>query len=287
MRFLIIALITLGLAPAAYGATPEIGMHSMLYLNSPSSLKQQMFAAAARAHAPEIRLDVDLNQLQAPSVNFWGDLAEYGRLSARYHMPILANLPGDGLPSPNLNTYVSELASVAHAAPFIHDFEIVNEPDGTWAFNGTAAQYGQLLGAAYHLLHPLHRRVILGGIMYPNDQSFVRAAVGAGGRFDIANVHLRGTLGQLRAWASSWHRSFHQPLWITETGYPSDPRYQYDPAYDHGLRSQANFLKRSLPELLRYAQRVFVTERDNLTGQFASEGIVGKPAFSVVAALNN
>src|SRR6202012_5675813 len=86
----------------------------------------------------------------------------------------------------------------------------------------------------------------------------------------------------------------------TEHGYPSDPAYQYDPGYTGSESAQAAYLEASLPTLIDAgAAAVFVTERDNLTGPFASEGVLGgdvadpppadpqivaRPAFAVVQA---
>ena len=70
-------------------------------------------------------------------------------------------------------------------------------------------------------------------------------------------------------------QGFTGPLWVTEHGYPADPAYQYDPDYTAGPASQAAYLTASIPTLLDAgASEVFVTERDNLGGQFASEGLL-------------
>src|SRR5262249_51454846 len=74
-----------------------------------------------------------------------------------------------------------------------------------------------------------------------------------------------------------------------------------DPTYARGDVSQAEYLAASIPTLIDAgAAKVFVTERDNLSGQFASEGILGgdvadppvanpqiveKPAFAVVRGI--
>jgi hypothetical protein len=88
---------------------------------------------------------------------------------------------------------------------------------------------------------------------------------------------------------------------VTEHGYPSDPSYQYDPSFVLGQTSQAAYLTASIPTLIEAgAGEVFVTLRDNLGGQFASEGLLGgdvsdppvadpqvieKPAYGAVATL--
>jgi hypothetical protein len=125
--------------------------------------------------------------------------------------------------------------------------------------------------------------------------------------YDIANVHVRARLRALPSIMRAWRRFFaaHQaaakPLWVTEFGYPSNPAYQYDRRYRSGPVSQASYLCRALPTLARGgAAKVFVTLRDNLGGQFASEGVIAgrvsdpprahprvvrKPAFAAVRRL--
>jgi hypothetical protein len=220
----------------------------------------------------------------------------------------------------NLTGYYNEVAAVVQRTRgVIDDFEIVNEPDGSWAFTGTPQQYAGMLATAYSAVHDNDPagRVALGGIMSPNDMSwlatvFTTPGFDAGHKFDIANIHLRDVLTSLPGEVIAWHKFFaffgdgNLPLWVTETGYPSDPAYQYDAAFRgtdavSGQAAQAAYLAKELPALLfSGATRVFVTERDNLTGQYASEGLLGgqvtdsdeddptivpKPAFSVFGEL--
>jgi hypothetical protein len=76
---------------------------------------------------------------------------------------------------------------------------------------------------------------------------------------------------------------------VTEHGYPSDPAYQYDPFYQgttpqSGLEQQAAYLQASVPALVKAgAAQVFVTERDNLTGKFASEGVLSGQVSDPIA----
>ena len=124
--------------------------------------------------------------------------------------------------------------------------------------------------------------------------------------FDTANVHERGDLWSLAPDLAAWRRflaadGFTGPLWVTEHGYPSDPAYQYDPGYTGGEGAQATYLAASIPTLVDAgATEVFVTERDNLGGQFGAEGVLGgdvsdpppadpeivpKPSFAVVRTI--
>ena len=84
----------------------------------------------------------------------------------------------------------------------------------------------------------------------------------------------RPTSTPFKQFLAGW--GFSGPLWITEHGYPSDSAFQYDPGYGSGPAAQAAYLTASLPTLLDAgASEVFVTERDNLGGEFGSEGVLG------------
>jgi hypothetical protein len=209
-------------------------------------------------------------------------------------------------------------AIAAHARGYIDDYELINEPDGSWAWTGTPQQYAWMLSDVYQAVHEADTgaSVMFGGLM-ANDgwiQQVVATPGAAAARsFDIANVHIRDLESRLAPDLESWRAlfasyGFHGPVWVTEHGYPSDPAYQYDPSYqgttpESGLAQQAAYLQASVPALVKAgAAKVFVTERDNLTGQSASEGvlsgqvsdpianqasytIVRKPAFFVLQEL--
>ena len=105
--------------------TPPIGMHSMLYLNTPYSAMKVMFQQAADAGASEIRLNIELSSVfpgqaahhrtgltrlpghpdpfarlhRQPSSDqnplnhpHWGAIDEYMRLARTYHLRVLAVL---------------------------------------------------------------------------------------------------------------------------------------------------------------------------------------------------
>ena len=132
----------------------------------------------------------------------------------------------------------------------------------------------------------------------------VLAQPGVIGSFDIANAHLRGGVDKLDEMVGAARgkfafHGFHGPLWVTEMGYTSDPRWQWIPGYlgtdfATGRRTQARYMRRAIPALLRSgARRVFVTLRDLDTewGIFTSEGVlhwpmtVPKPAYHVVTRI--
>ena len=320
-------------AGAARAAESPIGAHSMLQLNSPYPFMQKMFAEAAAMHASAVRLDVAPalvyhDPLQPP--DFTG-LDEVVALANAYHLQVVGDLTTipwwiSACASPrdisqmtlcgadDLADYRAEITEIVRRAdPAIRDWEIWNEPDLGSSFSGTPLQYAWMLRTAHDAIKAIdpQANVLLGGISGLSGQNWLAQVFAAAGpdavhAFDIANIHERDPLdalaGDVRAWRWLFARNgFSGPLWITEHGYPSDPAFEYDSTYAGGSGSQAAFLAASIPTLLDAgAAKVFVTERDNLGGQFASEGVVGgnvldpppadaqpieKPAFATVRAL--
>ena len=295
-------------AGAARAAESPIGAHSMLQLNSPYPFMQSMFAEAAAMHAPEIRLDVAPSlvyhdPLQPP--DFTG-LDEVVSLANAYHLRVVADLttipwwisacatPRDISQMTLCGTddvadYRAEITEIVRRAdPAIHDWEIWNEPDLGSFFSGTPVQYAWMLRTAHDAIKAIdpQSNVLLGGISGLSGENWLAQVFAAAGpdalhAFDIANIHERDRLDLLAGDVAAWRwffavNGFAGPLWITEHGYPSDPAFQYDPSYAGGSASQAAFLGASIPTLLDAgAAKVFVTERDNLGGQFASEGVLG------------
>jgi hypothetical protein len=320
-------------AGAARAAESPIGAHSMLQLNSPFEFMQTMFAEAAAMHASTIRLDVAPalvfhDPLQPPD---FSGLDEVVALANAYHLRVVANLmtipwwisacatPRDISQmtlcgTDDLADYRAEITAIVRRAdPAVRDWEIWNEPDLGSFFSGTPLQYAWMLRTAHDAIKAIDpaANVLLGGISGLSGQNWLAQTFAAPGpdavhAFDIANIHERDKLDSLAGDVKAWRwflaaNGFTGPLWITEHGYPSDPAFQYDPSYAGGTGSQAAFLGASIPTLLDAgAAKVFVTERDNLSGQSASEGVLGgdvldpppadaqpieKPAFATVRAL--
>jgi hypothetical protein len=289
-------------------ARSPIGIHSMLYLDHAFSAKNAMFKEAARVGASEIRLDIALASVfgtpdGAPD---WSGVDQYMRLARRYHLKVLANLFAtpwylaacpSGTPFGDYRCAASdpvrwarEAAAVAgHTRGVIDEFEIVNEPDGSWAFLGSAEQYAAMLAAASEAIHAANpaARVATGGLMDVGDggrqwMDAVLASLGphATQAFDIANIHVRGPAAETGRVVARWRHyfaraGFEGPVWVTEAGYPADASQQTDPAYRGGPEAQARYLKAAIPAMISAgAAKVFITERDALGGGFASEGIL-------------
>lgn len=303
----------------------------MLQLDDPPSFMEAMFAQAAAMHAAAIRLDV------APALIFtspsrppdFSGLDEVVALAQTYHLRVVADLltiptwmarctTPTSTPSrcatDDLAGYGSVIGQIVRRAdPVIRDWEVWNEPDTGEFFDGTPQQYAFMLRTAHDAITSVDPadNVLLGGISGVAGTGWLAQVLATPGAdavhaFDIANLHERGDLWQLAPDLASFRQflaaqGFGGPLWVTEHGYPSDPQYQYDPGYTGGGAAQASYLKASVPTLIDAgAAAVFVTERDNLSGPFASEGVLGgdvadpppsdpelvtKPAFAVVQTI--
>jgi hypothetical protein len=300
--------VALALPPHA-PAINRIGIHSMLFLDHPFSAKEAMFKEVAAVGASEIRLDIAVaNVFEDPDgAPDWSGVDQYMLLAERYHLRVLANLlatpwylavcptgtpvsasylcpPGDPV------RWAQQTAAIAaHTRGAIDDFEIVNEPDGTWAFRGSPQQYAAMLAASYRAIHGANpaARVAVGGLMDVGaagrrwmDAMLASLGADAMHEFDIANIHVRGraadTAGVVARWRNYFTRAgFYGPLWVTEAGYPTDTSQQNDSSYRGGADAQARYLTAVVPSMIRAgAAKVFITERDALSGPFASEGIL-------------
>lgn len=292
------------LAAPAWRPDSPLASHAMLYLNAPYGFKQSMFEQSAGLRASSIRVDLALSAVfAADGSEHWQQVDEVMALARAHALrPVgvllatpwfISSCPAQAdsyrCPPADVEAWARMVSKmVAHTRGVIDTFEILNEPDGRWAFTGTAADYATLLSAGHGAVVAANprARVAVGGTMSLRSRSWLEQVFRAAGPhperlYDIANVHIRGSLRALPRIVRAWRRFFAahaaagKPLWVTEFGYPSDPAYQYDRRYRSGRASQASYLCRGLRALLSAgAAKVFVTLRDNLAGQFASEGVI-------------
>lgn len=287
-----------------------IGVHSMLYDNDPFGAKAAMFREAAAVGASTIRLDISLVDVfpTAAGAPDWTGIDQYMLLARRFHLRVLADLLGTPAymldcppwasptlsyrcPPANPRTWGYDAGLIAaHTRGVIDYFEIINEPDGGWAFYGTPLQYAEVLEASYRAIHAADRRaqVVLGGLMNVGSESWIGAVLSylgahAARGFDVANIHVRSDPAEAGWLVREWRRYFARhwsavPLWVTETGYPADPVWQTDRGYRGGPSAQARYLRAAVPAMIcAGAAKVFITERDSLTGRYASEGLLKTP----------
>jgi hypothetical protein len=294
--------LTLPAAPAR-GEALSVQSHSMIHTCcTPDGDRGRLMAAAKASGAEIVRLDVEVHGIVYPSESGYrydfSRLDEVVALGRRHGIRILGILSGTpagmtdcppGTPPEvswrcapaDPDEYARHVVEIMeHAGAGVHAWEFWNEPDERYMYIGSPEVYGRALGVI-HALSAGRFPVTSGGIAdLQGGLPFLRRAIAAGARFDVGNVHLRGP--DLQDQAERAARFFGElPLWVTEHGYPSRPQPE----------DQVRMLRSSLPALRAGgADQVFVTLRDidefGPDSPFASEGIMGKPAWDLVVRLN-
>ena len=325
---LCVVVAALALPTAARGEAGPVSSHAQIHTCcTPAGQVERIFAESKAMGAAYVRVDFELNAIfeayGAPvPVPDWTRVDHVLALSRRYDLPVLGIVLGTptwisacaerwphagkcaATDPAEYGRMAGELA--AHARGAVRHWEILNEPDGSWAFEGTPEQYARMLSASHDAIKARapEARVLLGGLMTPwqtgwLDRVFATPGAAASRKFDIAAVHLRGPTGGLAHNLNRWRtvlaqRGFTGPVWVTEHGYAADPAYQTDPAYTGAEAAQAAYLRRSLLRLAEAGSaQVFVTLRDWGAPEWASEGVTSiadegdypvrrKPAFAVV-----
>jgi hypothetical protein len=269
-------------------ADAPISVHAMVHTCcTPKAEKARIFSEAKALGARYVRVDVELNGIFGGDEPDWSDLDEIMGLSKKYDVRVLGLLtvPLHYSDADEFGTWSGQVAE--HAGSAIDHWEVLNEPDGDWAWDGTPERYAQMLGAAHDGIKAKAPGdvVVLGGLQKPHEPGWLQRVFDTPGadathKFDIANIHLRGPVdavvrryGQFKSWLAE--RGFTGPLWVTEHGYAADPAFQSDPAYRGGDASQAAYLTQTLVGLGEVgAPQVFVTLHDGgLDGEYATEGL--------------
>jgi hypothetical protein len=300
MRAALLALLLL-LAPAAPAAgAGSLAAHGMIYLDSPPSFKEAMFAQAADLGASAIRVDVDVSEIVHGDARDWTGLDEDVALARKYHLGVLGVLLGTPAdlqrcdasvpaffrfrcPATDEDRYAGYVGEIVRrAGSAIGSWQVLSEPDNPLMFHGSLDDYARRLVASSGAIRAGGGRVVLADLASEDRLAYLGRLLkrpGVSGSFDVAAMSLRGSVRSVVAGARKWRRAlaaggFRGPVWVTEHGYPADTRYQWDPDYRGGAAAQARYLAASLPRLLELAQRVFVTLRDSRGGPWASEGLL-------------
>lgn len=163
---------------------------------------------------------------------------------------------------------ISDLFSkvVSHYGSKVTYYEVDNEPDLVIQWKDDPSRYARVLHFAYSGVKSANpsARVLLGGLAACSGQAcninFGTAIVKdpqnpALQNFDIMNYH---TYSKKSDMAGLYKRIKSvvgdKPIWVTEVGFPSDPRYQQAKrpgyGYPEGEDGQAGYLKDVLPYLL-------------------------------------
>src|SRR5215207_208764 len=299
-----------GTATAAPNWTASaIASHAMLYLDSPPAFREAMFREAAASGATSIRVDVPIPAIVRgrEGERSWEALDDVTRLAREYDLEVVGLIYGTPWwlarcpdRTEDLDYYECPPSSAPAFAKLareiarrtrgtIDTWQILNEPNNRYVFAGNVRDYARVLIATSRAIRSVNprARIVLGGLGGPQMQVWpaqLLAIPGTRRAFDVASVHLRGRLKVVKSAVGFWRRrfdslGFHGPIWATEHGYPTEPKYQWDRRF-LGVRGQARYLSRSLPALIGAGiDRVFITLRDNRGGPWATEGLIGGTVF--------
>jgi hypothetical protein len=212
--------------PCAYAASsawrPDapLASHAMLYLDAPYSFKRTMFQQSAELGARSIRVDLALTAVfTADGSEDWRGVDEVMALARGYGLRpvgVLLATPwfiaacgaepySYACPPADLEAWKRMVSRiVAHTRGVIDTFEILNEPDGRWAFTGSAADYAKLLRAGHDATKAAnpHAQVAIAGTMGLASRPWLAEVFAQAGPhperlYDIVNVHIRASLQQL------------------------------------------------------------------------------------------
>ncbi len=282
----------------------RLGSHSMLQLSDPPALQVQAAGLARQAGMGLIRRDVNLAALywRPGDPPYYGTLDLARMIDSRFGLQTVATVTGTpwwiaacppGTPFDltykcvpgDWNEYERLLGGAVAHAPEIRYWQVGNEPDywpgtlrGFWY--GTTADYAALLWHSARAIRAANpkAKVVFGG-MCSFDRAWLAQVISGSGydnrrSYDIAAVHRRPRRARDAAYGASDAKAmfagqgFRGPLWITETGYPSDWRFQTDPAHRgrdrrSGLDAQAGWVADAVPRFWRAgAAAVFLSARD-------------------------
>jgi hypothetical protein len=288
-------------SPPSYGE--RLGSHSMLYLNSTAAQQEALFRATSEAGLKYLRMDFAIGLVFRRDGADFSAVDRIDDLAARYRIRVLgvitetpshisgcpevpSHLVGRCGPAPEHEaTWRDMVSQVVRRAPNVRYWELGNEPDDPGTFVGSPSDYVRWASLAAEGIRAARpkARIAIGGLSR-FDARFVSPLVG---RFDIANIHLRGRLRALRGMAArarAFYRrlGFDGRLWVTESGYPSLPEHQWDPAMRGGDADQVRWMLKGPRRLIAGgADIVFVAFRDSPefgpASRYASEGVVAWP----------
>lgn len=156
------------------------------------------------------------------------------------------------------SAFVSALATALRDAPNVLSYEIYNEENDEFWWDGSAEQYAATLAAAAQAIHRADpdTEVLLGGLTYPDDDWLLALVEnGYAADYDVTPFHAypetwneASVEGYLDAGYHDFFVSHNdtlgegEPIWINEMGYATTP--------GRGEREQANWFARAVSTFL-------------------------------------
>ncbi len=310
-----------------------LAAHAIVWTQLSLAEKEQIAATANYAHAGMIRMDLTWASLQYSANNYdwhWAD--ESVKAAQDNNLEIVAivtELPAwasQNPTSPDFRFYPPNAQSWTAWQNFvtafvnrygkrgfnsIHYWEIWGEPNESFMWKGTPAEYARLYSLACTAIKKSDpdATVLMGGINDHNQPQWINAVLNdpqypAKNKIDVINVHIRSSVDLVKKLTVAWKNLFAQngvtgkPFWITEFGFPSAPEFQqgWDDNYvgidaADGEVKQDSYYQATVPWLLTDGgvNKLFITLRDlNEPSAWGSEGLINmtltraKPALLTI-----
>lgn len=279
--------------------SPNYGNHSFIHLHYSYQTKKYLYEVAKRTCKTLTRFDFPMTFIEPENGKFnWTKIDENVNLAKENGLDIVGtigysaswitsnNKSNGPIAEDKYDEFATFVKEVVKRYPQVKYWEIWNEPDLQGFLAGTTSDYAHILSVGYSSVKEANPNalVLLGGT-----GGQVRTVLASGGwmdkvlndsgypgknNFDIANVHIRGTLSSVKSdtkFARDYYNNIGRndaQLWVTEHSYAAEPKFQTDPSYKgtdaaSGDNAQARFYQDALPAMIQAgAAKVFVALRD-------------------------
>ncbi len=305
----------------------KLAIHSFIHANYSTNVKEYLFDAAFRTGKKLIRFDFPITIIKREEEKFsWEMIDENVDMADKKNLEIVGTL---GYSAPWISAdnatknfqgpidqakyeqYADYVRQTVRRYPQIKYWELWNEPNNKALYDTNPSEFAGLMRIMYQAVKEANSNaeVLFPGVIFNTQKDFewVKAVLTDSknpgkSNYDIANIHIRGDIKNITNDTKIALEGFNQfgkkdaPLWITEFGYPADPKYQYEEKYrgqdkESGEKAQAQFYEEVIPLLLSMGiDKIFVTLRDIesedklclvVGSPFCSEGLV---TFSKIRA---
>lgn len=309
------------IAPKNISST-NFAIHSFIFPGYSRETKKYLFDGAARTGKTLIRYDFSLSSIEREEGRFTFEKLEENVAMSKerglevvgvlgYSAPWIASRDGEKpfqgpIDPQKYDQFANYIKETVKHFPEVKYWEIWNEPNAKHLYANSPSEFAKMLKISYQAVKEVNpqAQVLFPGVL-TNSEDWIKKVLTdpqnpGKENYDIANAHIRGSISIVSKKTKGVSDLFEKegkkgaPLWVTEHGYPADPKFQSDPKYKgtdlgSGEKMQAEYYKESLPLMISSgADVVFVSLRDNGSdelncgksggdNQFCSEGLVTFP----------
>ncbi|MBI2600067.1 hypothetical protein HYW43_04095 [Candidatus Daviesbacteria bacterium] len=263
----------------------QYAIHGFIFANYPIEAKTYLFDAAKRTGKTLIRFDFARPTIEKQGKFDFTKQDENMKLAKDRGLEVVGILGQSTVINSNdLQAYNNYIKQTVRHYPQVKYWEVWNEPNSRTLYANNPAGFARILKVSYQTIKETNPQalVLFPGVIFDAawHQEWTKKVLEdpdnpGKNSYDIANVHIRGSLEKATNNTKIALEGFRKyglinaPLWITEFGYSAEPYYQSDPQFKgsdvlSGEQAQANYYQATLPVLVSMGvDKVFVTLRDN------------------------